>query len=651
MKKKLFLLSVVFLFAVCLVLTSCDAFGGESDVTTAPQTTTAPANVANCKLENVNTVYDGQAKSIAVTGLPAGATVAYSVNGGEAVSAVSVTDAGTYTVVATVTLPAGYTPIAPLTATLTVAKADYALPDGATYFEDAVVAYNGQWHTIEPVAALPEGVSYSVIGAPLLNAGTEGTYTVNFGFSDPAMANNYNPPAAISGIKLSVVKGDVDMSGVSLDDLTSPYDGRPHTLELTGTLPAILNCDVTGGGTKKGDYTVKATFSFKNKADAANYNLPAELTATLTIGAGEFNLSGLDFTDRTVDFTGRDQYPSYNKEGLTITVAVTKDGAAVQEIRLPGVYTVNVSFAVDNPDEFLVPEAKSFTITVKKGTLGADDMASLPTWKPIGGWEATVGNFNFFVLAGTETHGVELELPAELLDEELGIAQLVYTHTLNGEATEDLGKAGLYKTTAVLTYTSDLYDLAEDFATTYTFEWRVADKTVDTAGITFAPKDVIYTGDASGIEAEFDKAAYSYITGVTYTVDGDAINVGTYTVTACFETDAKSGYAPFELTATLTVAPALIDLSGVEFVWDYTDTFAMDGTTHVVKLTADTVKALEELGVTVKAYTDNTAIAQGEYTAKATFACDDNHILSLSETTLAWEIALTEEDSWTPVTP
>ena len=649
MKKKLFLLSVVFLFAVCLVLTSCDAFGGTSDVTTAPTTTAAPT--ATCTFTGVDAVYDGTAKTIAVAGLPEGATVSYSVNGGEAVSAVSVTDAGVYTVVATVALPAGYTPVAPLTATLTIAKADYKLPEGVVYFEDAEVPYSGQWYTVMPVVALPEGVSYSVIGAPLLNAGETGTYTINFGFNDPAMANNYNPPASIKDINLSVVKGDVDMSGVSLDDLNIPFDGKPHRLELTGTLPSVLTCDIIGGGTKKGSYTVTATFSFKDKNDAANYNLPAPLTATLTIGAGEFNLSGLDFTDRTLPYSGRDQYPVMSKDGLTINIEVKKGETVVNEIRKPGVYTVNVSFAVDNPDEFLVPAPKTFTITVEKGKLGADDMTSLPTWKPIGGWDATVGDFKFFVLTGTETHGVELELPAELLDIELGNANLVYTHTLNGAATEDLGQAGLYKTTAVLTYTSDLYDLDEAFVTEYTFEWRVADKTVDAAGITFADKDVIYTGDAVGIEAIYDKEVYQYITGVTYKTDGDAINVGTYTVTALVETDAASGYAPFTLTATLTVAPAVIDLSGVDFAWDYVGTFDMDGKTHVVKLTAGTVKALEDLGVTVKGYVGNTASAQGEYTAVVTFECDGNHILSQETTDLAWEIALSGEDAWTPVTP
>lgn len=652
MKKKLFLLSVVFLFAVCLVLTSCDAFGGGNggDVTTTAPTTTA-APTANCTFTNVDTVYDGTAKTIAVAGLPTGATVSYSVNGGEAVSAVSVTDAGVYTVVATVALPEGYAPIAPLTATLTVAKATYALPEGVTYFEDTEVTYNGQYHTVTPVTDLPAGVSYVVVGAPISAAGTVGTYTINFGFSDPALANNYNPPAAIEGIKLSVLKGDVDMSGVSLEDLTVPFDGKPHRLALTGTLPSMLNCDITGGGTKKGTYTVTATFSFKNKNDAANYNLPAPLTATLTIGAGAFDLAGLDFSDRTLPYSGRDQYPTMNKDGLTINIEVKKDNVVVDEIRLPGVYTVNVTFEVENPDEFLVPEPKSFTITVEKGIFGADDMMSLPTWQPVGGWDKVVGDFSFFVLEGAETHGVELVLPEELLDPELGVATLVYTHTLNGVATEDLGKAGLYKTTAVLTYTSDLYDLDEAFETVYTFEWRVADKTVDVAGITFERAPVVFNGSAYSIEALYDELAYTFIKNITYTMDGDGINVGTYTVTALFETDAESGYAPFELTATLTVTPATIDLSGIDFVWDYVGTFDMDGNAHSVKLTAETVKALGDLGVTIKGYTDNTATAQGEYTAVVTFVCDENHVLSQETAELAWEIALTEEDAWTPVTP
>lgn len=662
MKKKLFLLSIVFLFAVCLALSSCNGSGSGSSTTTAPAVTTAPVTTApvttapvttlptaSYTFADVDTVYDGTAKTIAVTGLPEGSTVLYSVNGGEAVGAVAVTDAGTYTVVANVTLPAGYAPLAPLTATLTVAKADYQLPAGVVYFENSEIAYNGQWHMPQPANALPEGVSYSAVGAPVMTAGSVGSYTITFGFSDPALAANYNAPAALSGITLTVVKGEIDLSGVSLDDVNIPYDGAYHAHPgLTGDLPSILRVDIFGGGKNKGEYTVTASFSFVDEADAANYNLPADMTATLTIGAGAYDLSGFNFSDRTVAYSGRNQYPDFAMaDGLTFTVVVTKDGEVVSEVKLPGVYDVAVSFEVADENEYLTPEPVSFRITVEKGTHGALDV---PTWQPVGGWDATVGDQSFFYLEGGETgHAVELQVPAVLLDTELGTLVITYTHTLNGEATEDLSAAGLYRTTATLAYTSDYYNLPAGYATEYTYEWRVADKTVDASGITFEDASATYTGSEIGIEATYDSAVYTYITGITYVVDGEAIAVGTYTVTAYVNTDPESGYAPFALTATLTINTAAIDLSGVEFVWNYTDPFTMDGNAHTVTLSADTVAALQALGVTIAGYTGNTATAEGEYTAVVNLTCDSNYTLTLTSASCDWAIALSDDDAWSDV--
>jgi hypothetical protein len=68
-----------------------------------------------------------------------------------------------------------------------------------------------------------------------------------------------------------------------------------------------------------------------------------------------------------------------------------------------------------------------------------------------------------------------------------------------------------------------------------------------------------------------------------------------------------------------------------------------------VALTADTVAALNALGVTVTGYEDASASAVGDYTAKALLAVDANHTLADDVLEFAWGIANSDEDSWSDI--
>ncbi len=640
MKKKLLLFVAVLALVGCCILASCGR-GGDQTLT-------------GYKFENVNTVYDGTAKTIAVTGLPEGSSVTYSVNGGEATSAVSVTDAGTYTVVAKITPPAGYAAVADVTATLTIAKATYTLPalsGDAAYFENAEVAYDGIYHSPVPSNPLPEGVGYNVVGEPVRDAGSVGTYRVEFLFSDPAMAANYNPPAAIEGITLTVVKADIDMSGITFADGEKSYNGETQRLEIAGELDPRLKVRYTGGGKDQGTYTVNAIFEFKNDADANNYNLPAPMTARLTITKGEYDLSGFNFSDRTYEYSGVDQYPSFTEPaGLTFTVSVKRGGVTVTEIILPGTYEVTVSFTATS-DAFLAPAPKTYTITVNKASLTG---LTAPTWAPESTWDYTVGHLSFFRLdVGEVGHNVRLVLPAALLDADKGTVDIKYQHTLNGVpvvGTNILNGVGLYETTATIIYTSDHYALPESFETVYTFSWVVVDKDVNPADITFGAASFEYDGENKTISATH---ALDYIKEITYYVNVDgqlvafsgAASVGEHTVIAVIEPKAESGYAPFMMEAVLTITPASIDLSGITFTWNYTEPFVADGTAHTVALSADTLAALAAKGVTVT-YESNTATEKGTYTAKAILSCDSDYVLSKNADECVFVVRLADDDAW-----
>ena len=670
MKKKLLLLLALVLMLACAALASCDMI---DDVTSKipflskPATTTTAAAAdpfANVTFADVTGTYDGEAKTMAVANLPAGAVVVYSIDGADAVASVSIVDAGTYTVEAQMTSATGE--VATKTATMTIAKADYTLENAEQYFAaDATVPYDGGFHTPEPIVDLPAGLSFMSDAAPISNPGESATYNISFAFSDPTLARNYNPPAGISGIKLTIGKAAFDLSAVTFEDVTVAYDGGskklevanlPTSLRVTYTYKDAAGATVKGFPVNRGQYTVTATFAFKSAADAALYELPAPLTATLTIGAGVLSLPNL-FEDKTVAYSGNSLYPVIPMiDGVASTTVVVKNanGEVVGEndVKLPGVYDVTVSFVVADSAAYQDIDPISYKLTITKAPVL---VTSTPVWAPVGGWDVIVGDGGYFLLDDA-VPGVAITLPAVFdgLD-----VEVTYVHTVNSIATEDFDIAGLYTTTAIITLTSDLYVLPEGY-TAGTFTWLLSDKEVNDADINFADKTETYNGEAFNIELGYEGVAG--ILGATVVVTDENGNVvdatngfvaaGVYTYTVTFETDAAAGYAPLTIVKTLTIEKAMIDLSGIEAAWDFALTEGkafvwFDGENHEVKLNADVEAALADLGVTVS-YSGNKAKAIGEYTAIATLVCDGNHALSVEAYEFDWQIARADADSWTP---
>lgn len=661
MKKKLLLLLALVLIITSAALASCDMVSG---VLPGPDVTSGSDPFGAVVFSDVTGTYDGQAKTMAVTNLPAGAVVVYSVDGGEAVATVSIVDAGTYTVEAQMTSADGVS--ATKTATMTIAKANYTLENAEQYFAaSSTVAYDGGFHTPEPIMDLPAGLSFMSDGAPISNPGETATYNIAFAFSDPTLARNYNPPAGISGITLTIGKAAFDLSAVTFEDATVAYDGNSKKLEVAN-LPADLRVtytykDASGAAVKgypvnRGQYTVTATFAFKSASNAALYELPAPMTATLTIGAGVLTLPNL-FEDKTVAYSGNSLYPVIPSiDGVASTSVVVKNasGEVVGEndVKLPGVYDVTVSFVVADSAAYQDIDPISYKLTITKAPVL---VTSNPVWAPVGGWDVTVGDGGYFLLDGS-VPGVKVTLPAAF--DGLNV-EVTYVHTVNSIATDDFSVAGLYTTTAIITLTSDLYVLPEGY-TAGSYTWLLSDKSVNVGDINFADKTESYTGDAYNIELDYEGVAG--ILGATVVVTDEAgkvvdpaegfVAAGVYTYTVTFETDAAAGYAPLTITKTLTIEKAIIDLSGIEAAWDFTLTEGkafvwFDGENHEVKLNADVEAALAELGVTVS-YSGNKAKAIGEYTAVANLVCDANHALSVEAYEFAWQIARADADSWTP---
>ena len=653
MKKKLLLLLALVLVIACAGLASCDVI--DQVTSKLPFVSKTMPNqddpFANVTFADVTGTYDGQAKTMAVAGLPTGAVVVYSVDGADPVPSVSIVDAGTYTVEAQMTSANGKT--ATKTATLTIAKADRTVENLEQYFDfDGKVRYDGAYHTPQPNAELPDSLICTTDGAPLVAPGQSATYTISFEYADPTLARNYNPPAPISGVKLTIEKGLIDMSGVVFEDLEVPFDNGYHAIEITG-VPSMLNYRVSNGKVDQGQYEMTATFFFKNSADAEFYELPAPLTATLTIGAGQVTLPNI-FIDKKVAYNGNNQRPVVpgGIEGIASTETVVKNAAGdlVDEVILPGEYTVTVTFTVTDPEKYLTPDPVTYVFEVTKAPVIVTED---PTWAPVGGWDVTVGEGGYFVKGDTAPE-VAVTLPETFAG--LNVV-ITYKHKLNGIPVDEISAAGVYTTTAILTLENDLYAIPEGYSAGE-FVWLLSDKEVNTDEIDFADKNVVYNGEAHKLEPVYGEVAG--LLGVTVVVTdakgnvvemGDGfVNAGVYTVTATFETDAAKGYAPLTVVKVLTIEKAMIDLSGITAAWNFTQTegkdyLVYDGETHVVELNADVVAALEALDVTVT-YSGNKAKAVGEYVAVATLSCDANHQLSVGSYAFAWQIANVEDNNW-----
>ncbi len=282
--------------------------------------------------------YNGSAQSIEVTNLPQGATVTYSPSN-------TFTNAGVYTVTATVSAPNFDT--VTLSATLTITKASYDM--SRVVFADKSVAYDGNAHSLE-ATNLPDGVTVTYIGNNQTNVGT---YTVLAVFSGDSA--NYNPIANMTAT-LTVTQNKVQ--GVTFDSRTVTYDGAAHSLAIEGNLPHGIAVVYEGNSqTNAGAYTVTAKFVGSNP----NFEQLPDMTATLTIEKRELQIEFVG--EQTAAYTGYAQKPltalATNLCGSdTVAIDITYDGNVVNA----GTYVATATVDSDNY-KLTVNNTCTFTIT------------------------------------------------------------------------------------------------------------------------------------------------------------------------------------------------------------------------------------------------------------------------------------------------
>ncbi|MCI8654837.1 MAG: hypothetical protein HFJ48_03055, partial [Clostridia bacterium] len=246
------------------------------------------------------------------------------------------TNAGTYKATVTLTGKGNYTGTATRDSeeyTIEKARPEFTVPTGLTALcGDNLVKVK-----------LPEGFEFEDDIYDTL-VGPEGAneFTVTY---TPKDTRNY---ITVTGIKVIIDVAKVEAYDISdkvkFDNKTVNYNGREHTIEVSG-LPAGVEVTYTKNNyTNAGTYVVTAVFNLSKELQGT-YNTvsPATMQATLTINKIPYalNMNQVKFESATVDYDGATHEINVTglPEGITVTYA-QNSGIAV------GTYYATATFGL-----------------------------------------------------------------------------------------------------------------------------------------------------------------------------------------------------------------------------------------------------------------------------------------------------------------
>lgn len=260
----------------------------------------ATYDMSGVRFDDATFDYDGNSKSVVLTGIPTGVTVKYKIGERDGNSA---TNAGTYNVVASFSSDnPNYNPIDDMSATLTINKAKY--PDFNLDFKDKNVVYGSHANSIDAdLTQIPKGIEtyYSiqkikdakgneVVSEEELNkniATDAGTYIVRIYFiiSDASNYENILPKSAT----LIIDRAEYVIDDAFMDSQRYVYDGTCKSIVLTGknvgdqpVLPAGVSVSYSYRliKDKNGNEADGAVCEGNSVTNAGTYEITAHLTST-----------------------------------------------------------------------------------------------------------------------------------------------------------------------------------------------------------------------------------------------------------------------------------------------------------------------------------------------------------------------------------
>lgn len=250
--------------------------------------------------------------------------------------------------------------------TITINKAPLIVVTGS-----ATKVYDGIALTSEgTLTGLVNGETATLnITGTQTNVGTsDNTYTITWG---TAKESNYEVKETIG--TLTVTQKDItdlteeeieDLLGVTYNDKEVIYDGNEHEVVITSELPEGIEVSYTGNkGTNAGTYNGVATLT-----GSGNYTGTTTLTATLTINKATYDLSGITFVDKTVEYDGKEHKVEITgtlPEGVTVSYT-NNTGVNAGEYKATATFKGN-----ENYNEIASMNA---TLTINKKEISEEDI-------------------------------------------------------------------------------------------------------------------------------------------------------------------------------------------------------------------------------------------------------------------------------------
>ena len=152
----------------------------------------------------------------------------------------------------------------------------YSIPADPVSVIAVPMAVSGLLYTGEELTGVKPGEGYVLAGNTATNAGTytaTATLEPNYCWADGSIG-----PKEVTWM---IGKATYDMSGVTFEDASFPYDGNPKSIFITGELPTGVMTNYEGNGQTEvgGPYEVIVHFT----GDADNYNPINDMKAMMVI--------------------------------------------------------------------------------------------------------------------------------------------------------------------------------------------------------------------------------------------------------------------------------------------------------------------------------------------------------------------------------
>lgn len=468
--------------------------------------------------------------------------------------------------------------------------------------ESNVFVYDGEQHVVEVSGEIPARAQITYPqGNTFVNAGE---YELNAIIT----CDGYLTKKVSTIVKIE--KADYDISNLRFDSKAVDYNGRNHTLTITGNLPEGVEDPIYYIGTSSsatvsdaGTYIIRAIFPDSDP----NYNPIPEMTATLTIKKAKHKVDGLglSFTNakgKIIEasskvFDGeavglKMENAGVLPAGTSVSYSAKRNGEELYSSAEPvsfadaGLYDITVSFKIpDNKNyEDIAPITASFEIEKANYDLGEVYLDS-----------------NSFVYNETPH---KLLLNGELPE---GVS-VEYEYYKNGELIRDeegkgvteVSDAGEYTVIAKIIHNDENYNLIEPFKATL----DIARKGIDVSVIKL-PQDVEFVYDGTPKTIDISNIpehviVEKHIFRFDYNEDGsadisfpeEAIDCGEYIIVFMLSTENENYeiLGEFYVEETMHILPQNINLAEIEYSGIPTSgTHAYDG--NGVALTVSTLPA------------------------------------------------------------